>query len=114
MVQFYLDFKWNVQMKKLVPLIYVAFAVFCIPSCKNNKSKEAGKVNTVDENSAFAADQYGLLLQSIETSTELQNPKSFINGKMKIIPPQEWTSGFSPAVCGMFLSIMPIIISWKH
>ena len=80
-------------MKKLSLLCCLVFTLFCLISCQ---PKERDKVNIVDENIAFAADQYGLLLESIESSEKLLNPKSIINGKMKYIPPQEWTSGFFP------------------
>ena len=80
-------------MRKLSLLFCLVFTVSCIISCQQ---KEVGKVNSIDENIPFAADQYGLLLESIENSEKLVNPKSIIDGKMKLIPPQEWTSGFFP------------------
>lgn len=80
-------------MKKLSLLFCVVFTVFCAISCQQ---KEADKVNIIDENIAFAADQYGLLLESIDNPEKLLNPKSIIDGKMKFIPPREWTSGFFP------------------
>jgi len=80
-------------MKKLSLLFCIVFTVFCVTSCQH---KETDKVNIIDENIAFAADQYGLLLESIENPEKLLNPKSFIDGKIKFIPPQEWTSGFFP------------------
>ncbi len=80
-------------MKKLLFLYCVVFSVFCVESCQHKKTD---KVNIIDENIAFAADQYELLLQSIEDPEKLLNPKSFIDGEMKFIPPQEWTSGFFP------------------
>lgn len=80
-------------MKKLLFLFCVIFTVFCFESCRN---KGEDKVDMMSDNIAFAADQYGLLAQTIEDGTELLNPKSFINGEMKYIPPQEWTSGFFP------------------
>src|SRR5690606_30189535 len=40
--------------------------------------------------------QYSLMLDKIEDSLSILNPKSIIDGKMKFIPPQEWTSGFFP------------------
>lgn len=80
-------------MKKLLPLFCVILIVFCAESCRN---READKVDMVGENIAFVTEQYGLLLQSIVNPAKLQNPKSFSDGKMKFIPPQEWTSGFFP------------------
>lgn len=80
-------------MKKFLFLMCVVFSILCVASCQN---KETDKVDVINENIAFAADQYGLLVQSIADSPKLLNPKSIINGKMKYIPPQEWTSGFFP------------------
>lgn len=80
-------------MKTLSHLFCLVFTVFCVVSCQQ---KEGDKVNLIEENVAFAADQYGMLLESIQNPDRLQNPKSFIDGKMRYIPPQEWTSGFFP------------------
>ena len=82
-------------MKKLSLLLNVVIAVFLV-SC-NGQSKQTGEVAfSIDENIAFADNQYGLMLAMLEDSGKTLNPKSFINGKMKFIPPQEWTSGFFP------------------
>lgn len=83
-------------MRKFLFLFLLVFTVFYAQSCQNNKSEEdSGKV-MIEENVAFAAEQYGLMLKSIEDSVKLMNPKSFTDGKIKFIPPQEWTSGFFP------------------
>jgi rhamnogalacturonyl hydrolase YesR len=50
----------------------------------------------INENVKFAAEQYSLQTEIIEKSGEILNPKSIIDGKMKYIRPQEWTSGFFP------------------
>lgn len=82
-------------MKKLSLFLNVVIAVFLV-SC-NGQSKQTGEVAfSIDENIAFADNQYGLMLAMLEDSGKTLNPKSFINGKMKFIPPQEWTSGFFP------------------
>ncbi|MEA4916014.1 glycoside hydrolase family 88 protein [Proteiniphilum sp.] len=80
-------------MKKLLFLCFVLFALFCVESCQVKKS---GRVDIVGGNITFATGQYGLLLQNIENPAKLQNPKSFIDGEIRFIPPQEWTSGFFP------------------
>ena len=82
-------------MKKLSLLLNVVLAELLI-SC-NGQSKQTGEVAfSIDENIAFADNQYGLMLAMLEDSGETLNPKSFINGNMRFIPPQEWTSGFFP------------------
>lgn len=82
-------------MKKLSLFLNVVIAVFLV-SC-NGQSKQTGEVAfSIDENIAFADNQYGLMLAMLEDSGKTLNPKSFINGKMKFISPQEWTSGFFP------------------
>ncbi len=83
-------------MKKLLLLIYLVLGVFFFQSCQNNKSKETKKADFIGENTNFAAEQYGLMLTKMEDSSRIMNPKSIIDGKMKYIPPQEWTSGFFP------------------
>ncbi len=64
-----------------------------VQSCQNQPVK---KVDLVNENISFAAEQYSLQTTQIEESGKILNPKSIIDGKMKYINPQEWTSGFFP------------------
>lgn len=83
-------------MKKNLLLTFLFAGIFVFQACQSGKNNDSQKVNFIDENVAFAAEQYDLMLESIEDSAKLMNPKSFINGKIKFIPPQEWTSGFFP------------------
>lgn len=80
-------------MKRLFLFLCLLFITLVFSSCKE---KEAAAVNLVEENVNFAAKQYGLMTEMIEDSGKILNPKSFINGKFKFIPPTEWTSGFFP------------------
>ena len=57
------------------------------------KSKQS---DFIRENVKFAAEQYGLQTDIIEKSGKVLNPKTIIDGEMKYIRPQEWTSGFFP------------------
>ncbi len=75
-------------MKKLLPLALLLLSIGGIISCL--KKQEAG--DTID----FIAQQYGLMVKQLEESPTILNPKSIIDGKMKYIPPREWTSGFFP------------------
>lgn len=85
-------------MKKLLPLFMLTIFILCtVQSCNTGQQKnEADSANFMEENVTFAAAQYALLLDKVEDSARIVNPKSFIDGKMKYIPPQEWTSGFFP------------------
>ena len=78
------------------PLIFIAVitAIFLSQSCSTKPSNEVQ--DFVAENVKFAAEQYGLQTAVIEESGNILNPKSIIDGKMKYIKPQEWTSGFFP------------------
>ncbi|WP_436415493.1 glycoside hydrolase family 88 protein [Petrimonas sp.] len=82
-------------MKKIL-IIFLFAGIFVFQACQSGKSNDGKKVNLVEENASFAAEQYGLMITKIEDSARLMNPKSIIDGKMKYIPPQEWTSGFFP------------------
>ncbi len=79
-------------MKKLF-MLPAALAVFILIQSCSPKQKEE-KLGFVDENVKFAAEQYDLQIAKIEESGKILNPKSIIDGKMKYINPQEWTSGF--------------------
>jgi len=76
-------------------LIFIAaFAFVLTQSCSTKPKNEV--LGFVDENVKFAAEQYTLQTSVIEESGKILNPKSIIDGKMKYIKPQEWTSGFFP------------------
>ena len=67
-------------------LIALIFLVSC--GTKN------GNVKYINQNVSLAEKQYGLMVEMIEDSGKVLIPKSIIDGKMKFISPQEWTSGF--------------------
>lgn len=81
-------------MKNLLIFIAVITALVLIHSCTTKPSKEVQ--DFVAENVKFVAEQYALQIAIIEKSGKILNPKSIIDGKMKYIKPQEWTSGFFP------------------
>jgi len=81
-------------MKRILFFFAVLAAMFIIQSCQNQQKQEVPDL--IGENVKFAAEQYSLQIDQIEKSDKLLNPKSIIDGKMKYIPPQEWTSGFFP------------------
>jgi len=80
-------------MKRLFLFLCLSFIVLGLSSCKG---KRAAEINLDEANVDFAAKQYALMTQMIEDSGKILNPKSFVNGKHKFIPPKEWTSGFFP------------------
>lgn len=73
--------------------IFLIAAAFALQSCQNQPKQPT---DFIDDNVKFAAEQYGLQTALIEASGKVLNPKSFIDGKIKYIRPQEWTSGFFP------------------
>ena len=79
-------------MKKLYHEFYILFIAVIFIACSTNNNHK----KLISENIAFADNQYGLMLAMLEDSGKTLNPKSFINGNMRFIPPQEWTSGFFP------------------
>jgi hypothetical protein len=81
-------------MKRTLILTISIFTAFYLLSCKTKTTEQPADL--IDENIEFAAEQYSLQTALIEESGKILNPKSFIDGKMKYINPQEWTSGFFP------------------
>lgn len=80
-------------MKKLSFLLSVTIFGFLL-SCNGQQTRDTAF--SIEENITFADNQYGLMISMLEDSAKILNPKSFINGKIEFIPPQEWTSGFFP------------------
>lgn len=84
-------------MKNLLSLFFLSFSVISAFSCSSKQQTNGiNNIAFVKENVSYASQQYRLMIDKIEDSTKLMNPKSFIKGKMKYIPTQEWTSGFFP------------------
>ncbi len=84
-------------MKSKSLIVVLVIAALFVQSCKTNKqNSENSAIVFIEENISFAATQYSLMIDKIEDSVETVNPMSFINGEMKYIPPQAWTSGFFP------------------
>jgi hypothetical protein len=57
-------------------------------------SHPAGPAALIDENFALAARQYARLLRDITAPDKL--PHTFEHGKLVLVPPEGWTSGFFP------------------
>ena len=79
--------------RNLIFIFLISTAIYMLSCEIKNKEKT---VSFIEENVSFAAEQYSLQTAIIEESGEVLNPKSIIDGKMKYIKPQEWTSGFFP------------------
>ena len=48
----------------------------------------------VQEQYAYAAKQYEGMLRALEGRNRL--PRSFVNGRLALVQPRDWTSGFFP------------------
>jgi hypothetical protein len=66
--------------------------IIIVYSCNYEKSSQND--NQIDRVIKFASGQYSIQTNIIEKSGKILNPKSFIDGKIKYIKPDEWTSGF--------------------
>ncbi len=75
-------------------LLLSATIILLVLSCKNTEKNSS--TDFITENVEFAAAQYGIQTNLIEESGNVLNPKTIINGKIRYIKPQEWTSGFFP------------------
>ena len=83
-------------MKNILTILSISALVFLLSFCTSNQHKNESKSNLIEETISFSANQYSLMIDKIEDSEKLLNPKSIINGKMVYIPTTEWTSGFFP------------------
>lgn len=83
-------------MKNLLSLSSITLLVFLLSCCTANQKKNENSTSFIEENISLSAEQYSLMIDKIEDSAKIVNPKSIIEGKMKYISPREWTSGFFP------------------
>ncbi|MEZ5105209.1 MAG: glycoside hydrolase family 88 protein [Draconibacterium sp.] len=75
-------------------VISAFFLVIISLSCKNQPKPE--QPDLIKENVDFAAEQYQKQIEIIEDSGVVLNPRTYIDGEIKYIKPQDWTSGFFP------------------
>jgi len=80
-------------MKQNFLIIILSTAVLLISSCSEPKPQ---KLDFIDENIQFAAAQEKLQVDQIEKSGKILNPRTVVDGKVKYIRPDDWTSGFYP------------------
>jgi rhamnogalacturonyl hydrolase YesR len=76
-------------------VISAFFLVIISLSCKNQPKPE--HPDLIKENVDFAAEQYQKQIEIIEDSGVVLNPRTYIDGEIKYIKPQDWTSGFFPS-----------------
>ena len=74
-------------------IVLVSIFLFTQLSCGVIKNKAS---DLISENVNFAVSQYENQTGLIEKSGKILNPKTIINGEIKYIPKNEWTSGFFP------------------
>src|SRR5690554_2096084 len=83
-------------MRNLLLLAIIAISMGLVGGCNNKQTSGVDNEELVNENTHFAAEQYSLMIDEIDDSETIKNPKSFIDGKSTFIPPRDWTSGFFP------------------
>lgn len=72
--------------------LFFAF-FFLLIACDPAPKKEPG---FIEENTQFAVAQQKLQVEAIEKSGKVLNPRTVVNGKVKYIRMEDWTSGFYP------------------
>ncbi len=66
-------------MKNLLSLFFLSFSVISAFSCSSKQQTNGiNNIAFVKENVSYASQQYRLMIDKIEDSTKLMNPKSFI------------------------------------
>ena len=84
-------------MRSLFMLCVITLWGLCISSCNWISEQETDNSKKfIEENISFSAEQYSLMISILEESEKILNPRTFVNGKMVFISPQDWTSGFFP------------------
>lgn len=95
-------------MKRVLSVFFLIVSGILI-SCSNN---DTGSQALVEENISFASNQYDLMVSKLEDSMDVLIPKSFDDGEMVYIAPEEWTSGFFPGSL-WYLYELTGDIKWK-
>jgi rhamnogalacturonyl hydrolase YesR len=80
-------------MKSTIHLFIVLSVLLTLWNCKG-KTKSAP--DFVEENTQFIVAQQKLQVEAIEQSGKVLNPRTVVNGKVKYIRMEDWTSGFYP------------------
>lgn len=70
------------------------FILACVLAFACDNQKEDTQPGFIAENIEFAAKQYALHVEAIQDSGRILNPRNYIEGKIRYIRPQDWTSGF--------------------
>jgi len=79
-------------MKSIVKTSLSLLIFSFIISCETKTQQQ--KTDFIQENIEFASDQYAFHVKAIEDSGRVLNPRNYIDGKIRYIRPQDWTSGF--------------------
>jgi hypothetical protein len=80
-------------MKQSTFFIVLFLALFVFSNCTTQPKSTP---NFVEENTQFAVAQQKLQVDAIEKSGKVLNPRTVVNGKVKYIRMEDWTSGFYP------------------
>jgi rhamnogalacturonyl hydrolase YesR len=81
---------------RILQIYFRIVIIFLIISSCAKTEKQKISEDFISENVKFADDQYTLQTKLIEESGKVLNPKTIVNGKIRYISPDEWTSGFFP------------------
>lgn len=81
-------------MGKIFSSFLIVIFVIIFQSCQFNSNSE--QENFIQKNIDFATEQYGMQTAAIVDSGKVLNPRNYIDGEIKYIKPQDWTSGFFP------------------
>lgn len=80
-------------MRKAQIIVVLLLAVAAIYSCQTQKKISR---SFFKNNLSTIVDQYELQTNIIEQSDEVLNPRTYIDGKIIYVKPEDWTSGFFP------------------
>lgn len=80
-------------MKPVIDHFFLLILLLSVLSCSHPTNKPAGFIEEIIQ---FATTQEKLQVDAIEKSGKILNPRTFLNGKVKYVQMEDWTSGFYP------------------
>lgn len=81
---------------RIINLFMIATLLISLISCQQQTNPEAMK-EIIDEQMDFAAHQYKKL-NKLAAEDSVKVPRNNINGKVTLVKPADWTSGFYPGI----------------
>ncbi len=80
-------------MRKVQIFSVLIILILAVASCQTQKRISRSFFR---DNLKFVTNQYSLQTNIIEESGKVLNPRTFVNGQIQYISPEDWTSGFFP------------------